>query len=355
MSPRQRLPRGTFFELVDAVLKDVGRRELPPDGPHRSIITVEDKDRVLQILAGPGSGKTEMLVWRVLYDLCVRGTPSETLMVTTFTRRAATELNVRVVERCDQLLRIARKHGHSLDDPQVHNLRIGTIHSLCDRLLAEFDDDYMAAGTQLIDEPECVARLVRAQRFDLGYNPSGSPRVIDRLLNRVSLVALFRPTWVTKWPWPSSQMERVDFLMALLNQHVETWYPRCGQANKPNGIEVRHKLAGLTDDLVKLQKRWEEYLDKNQVLDFATIQKRFLGVQAQLRDKILHVFVDEFQDNNPIQFAIHTGWLGNPQTRLTVVGDDDQALYRFRGSDLACFDELNERARISCTAATGVR
>src|SRR5262249_47524214 len=63
-------------------------------------------------------------------------------------------------------------------------------------------------------------------------------------------------------------------------------------------------------------------------------------VQPSLREKLLHVFVDEFQDNNPIQFAIHTGWLANPHMRLTVVGDDDQALYCFRGSDLACFANL---------------
>ena len=62
-----------------------------------------------------------------------------------------------------------RKAGYAVDDPQVHNLRIGTIHSLCDGLLAEFDNAYMAAGTQLIDEPECVARLVRAELF--GENP----------------------------------------------------------------------------------------------------------------------------------------------------------------------------------------
>jgi DNA helicase-2/ATP-dependent DNA helicase PcrA len=261
-------------------------------------------------------------------------------MVTTFTRRAATELNVRVVERCDQLLHFAKVAGVAASDPQVHNLRIGTMHSLCDGLLAEFDTEYMAAGTQLIDEPECVARLVRAQRFDLGYSPGGPPRVIDRLLACHHLVALFRATWETKWPWPSSQMERVAFLMALLNQQVETWFPRCGETGAANGIELRHGPQGLTDDLRKLQQRWEEYLDKNQVLDFATVQKRFLKVQPELREKLLHVFVDEFQDNNPIQFAIHTGWLANPRMRLTVVGDDDQALYRFRGSDLACFADL---------------
>jgi DNA helicase-2/ATP-dependent DNA helicase PcrA len=330
----------TFFILITRVLKDAGRKALPPDGPHRAIIDVKNDDRVLQILAGPGSGKTEMLVWRVLYELCVRGTPSEKLMVTTFTRRAATELNVRVVERCDQLLWHAHNAHLELDDPQVHNLRIGTIHSLCDSLLAELDDDYMAAGTQLIDDTECVVRIVRAQRFDLGYNPNGPPRVIDRLLNRPWLVALFRPTWLTKWPWPSNQMERINFLMALLNQQVETWYPRCGEKNRLNGIEVRHPAAGLTADLRTLQERWEKCLTNNQILDFAVIQKRFLEAQCRFQEKLSHVFVDEFQDNNPIQFAIHTAWLTNPAVRLTVVGDDDQALYRFRGSDLACFADL---------------
>jgi len=63
-----------FFDIVNAVLGQEGRQPLPSedDGPHRSIITVRDTDRVLQILAGPGSGKTEMLTWRVLYELLVR-------------------------------------------------------------------------------------------------------------------------------------------------------------------------------------------------------------------------------------------------------------------------------------------
>jgi DNA helicase-2/ATP-dependent DNA helicase PcrA len=98
--------------------KTSGRSDLPLSGPHRDVIAVRDDDRVLQILAGPGSGKTEMLVWRVLYDLCVRGTPSDAVMVTTFTRRAATELNVRVVERCDQLLQGERINCRN---PKGHN------------------------------------------------------------------------------------------------------------------------------------------------------------------------------------------------------------------------------------------
>jgi len=135
-------------------------------------------------------------------------------------------------------------------------------------------------------------------------------------------------------------MERVDFIIELLAQHTETWIPRCETTGTLNGIEPVHQAQGLTNDLRKLQKRWEQYLDKHSILDFATIQKRFLNRQTSLTDAFEHVFVDEFQDSNPIQFAIHTGWLKNHTTKLTVVGDDDQAIYRFRGSDIECFRGL---------------
>jgi len=133
------------------VLGLVGRAPLAPGGPERAIIRVRPEDRVLQILAGAGSGKTEMLVWRVLYQLLVVGTPSGRVMVTTFTNKAATELSVRIVERSDALLEQARKRGLEPADPHVHDLRIGTLHSLCDALLAEFDADYMSAGTEVTE------------------------------------------------------------------------------------------------------------------------------------------------------------------------------------------------------------
>jgi len=76
MAVSPQLEPSKFFELVDEVLTENNRAPLPKlkDGAQRAIIEVRDSDRVLQILAGPGSGKTEMLTWRVLYDLCVRGT-----------------------------------------------------------------------------------------------------------------------------------------------------------------------------------------------------------------------------------------------------------------------------------------
>lgn len=338
-----------FFGLADKVLIAAGRGPLPTDGNHRSIITVAPSDRVLQILAGPGSGKTEMLVWRVLYELFVVGTPSSRVMVTTFTRRAANELSIRVVERSDELLRQSHQLGMQPPDPHVHDLRIGTIHSLCDELLAEFDLSYMEAGTQLIDEFETQVRVAQVHRYALGYGGATRQQdVVDRLIADDALVSLFRAPWDDA-TWPSNTFDRVNLLIAVLAQHTETWIPRCQAAGKPNGIETSFRIQGLTADLVLLHDRWNRYLDQAHILDYAAVQERFLLSQGSIIPELSHVFVDEFQDTNPIQLAIHLGWLRNPAIRLTIVGDDDQSIYRFRGSDLACFTGLEQACRTAGT------
>src|SRR5262249_26232680 len=156
-------------------------------------------------------------------------------------------------------------------------------------------------------------RIATSYRYALGYSsPPNSPRVVNRLETCEPLVALFRPPWEDRWP--SRMMERVEFISALLGQHTETWIPRCRASGTPNGIESTYQIKDLTADLCKLQERWEQYLDKNSILDFATIQKRFLDHQAHFVGAFDHVFVDEFQDSNPIQFAIHTEWLKDAST-----------------------------------------
>ncbi len=233
------LAEATFFRIVNSVLAEVGREPLKEGGSHQRAIGVAPTDRVLQILAGPGSGKTEVLVWRALYELLVFGTPPDRLLVTTFTRRAATELQVRIVERCDHFLQVARAGGIAVTDPKVHDLRIGTIHSLCDSLLSEFDTAYLEAGTSVIDETELYIRIARNYRLKLGYNnPPYPKRVLNRLLDNAVLMALFKPPWDDNPQWPSTTMERVGVIVSLLSQHIETWLPRCGKRGTLNGIEA---------------------------------------------------------------------------------------------------------------------
>jgi len=246
VAPVGRWIRAHSSSLSTRFSRKRGRGALPKRGsPQQRIITVEPTDRVLQILAGPGSGKTEALVWRVLYELFVHGVASQSVMVTTFTRRAATELQVRLVERSDALLRTAHLRGLSVNDPKVHDLRIGTIHSLCDSLLAEFDASHVERGTQVIDETEVSVRMARDYRLSLGFNdPPKPPRVLNRLLSNPALTVLFRQAWEDNPRWPLSMMERRcmhtgdsqpayrNLDPALCSQWEERWPRNFGQGCK---------------------------------------------------------------------------------------------------------------------------
>jgi len=331
---RNLLTEQQFFALLDKVMIHLGRAPLQPNSPQQNIIQIKDSDRVLQILAGPGSGKTEMVVWRVLYELTVLGTEASRIMVTTFTKKAAQELLLRITERTDLLLTYAERDSFIIDDPRIHDLRIGTIHSLCDTLLAEFDDDHMENGVILLDDLQTQLHIRKANTT-YGLNKG---KLVDRLLNSKALCSLLTPAWNKHI---RTANDRVNFINKLLSMHVETWMPRCHDSSgnhTPNGLQTLSPM--ITTDIIELQKRWEEYLVQTNVLDFCTLQKRFWEAQQTQSFGLKHVFVDEFQDTNPIQFAIHTAWLRNPDIRLTTVGDDDQAMYRFRGSDIDCYQKL---------------
>jgi superfamily I DNA/RNA helicase len=326
-----------FFNLVNEVLVEAERDALPHDSPARQIIEVNPDDCVLQVLAGPGSGKTETLTWRVLYELFVNSVPSNRVMVTTFTRRAATELQVRLVERSDSLCVHARHNGIDAGDPHVHDIRVGTLHSLCDSLLAELDPEYLEAGTTLIDDNECLVRIAKTIHHGFRWPASN---VVRQLASETALTHLFRPPWLEPdVDHLSSTMARARWAADVLGQLIETWGPRRTDGGLI-GVESVHGPDGLTDRLDEMLARWHHYISEQRVLDFRTIQQQFRERHAAFREHLTHVFVDEFQDNNPIQFAIHTGWLEDQQIRLTVVGDDDQAIYRFRGSDATCFSHL---------------
>lgn len=328
------MTQAEFYQVSDAVVAANGRGKLSDRPEVKACVEVRPDDCVLQILAGPGSGKTEVLVWRVLFELFVLNTRSERLVVTTFTKKAASEIQVRIADRVETFIELARQSNLQVADPLIHNLRIGTIHSLCEQFLTEFSPQYREQGLSLMDEHEHRARLGFLAGLVLGSNRSS--QALTRLENETLLVRLFRPHW-KRGDWPANRFDRAEFAMELFGHMTETYLPRCG-----NG--TLHGMASpnnsIDSNLIELHQRWRDHLESKNVVDFAGIQAMFLQSQSLLNGKLTHVFVDEFQDTNPIQHLLHLGWLIDAGTKLTVVGDDDQAIYRFRGSDSSCFRNL---------------
>ena len=200
------LSKNVFLELVDLTLAGAGRSALKPGASERSIIQVDSSDQVLQILAGPGSGKTEMLCWRVLFDILVCGTGASRILVTTFTNKAAEEMMIRLAQRSEAMIAAGKARGIGVPDPKIHNLRIGTVHSLCDQLLTEFNDVYREQDFRIIEELEARLHMSRWWWQTCGGGKNRD-RFRDLVTQYAEIVDLRRPAYLPPQllaGWPSN-------------------------------------------------------------------------------------------------------------------------------------------------------
>jgi len=240
----------------------------------------------LQIIAAAGSGKTEVVSQRVA-DLLADGVPPAGIVAFTFTERAAAELRHRIAERADDRL------GRAVLD-HLGGLFVGTIHAYCFRLLQTLVPRYETFD--VLDDHQLTAFLAReATRLDLKrLDPKG------RLFGSIARF-----------------LQGVDV--------VENELLDPAGMPEPFGAVLHDYLAAL--DRYRLLTYGQQVVRTVQELERDAVLSR---VRADLR----HLIVDEYQDVNPAQerlIALLTG----PQVELCVVGDDDQAIYQWRGSDVS--------------------
>ncbi len=257
-----------------------------PDLEGDALGAVRHRGSHLQIIAAAGSGKTEVVSQRVA-DLLADGFAANSIVAFTFTDRAAEELKNRIATRVEGRL------GRAALD-LLSGLFVGTIHSYCFRLLQEHVPRYDTYD--VLDENQLTAFLSReAKWLELRQlDPRG------RLFT--SIAAFLKSVDVIENELLDPETMPEPFRGCLL-----AYYARL----------ERYRLLTYGQQVVRAVRELERP-------EVAT------AVHGHLR----HLIVDEYQDVNPAQERL-IQLLTGPRVELCVVGDDDQAIYQWRGSDVS--------------------
>lgn len=317
--------------------------------PRRGGVSVSaDQRRVLEpttgplwVIAGPGSGKTETLVLRCLRLIFVDRVNPKSVMLTTFTDKAAREIQDRLGGYSSWI--VGKSEPAEVADIDATHVRVGTLHSLCNDIMRE----YRYAPYQNVRLMDELEQLIFINEHS---------ELVNRRPGRVE-----QQLWATfeglLGGWESvsvarrmqTKLFRAIAFRNLVNRIAE-YRVEVERLERAGGIWLC--LAdGYAEYLFSLRRTGRSDFSHVQVLfnEFLRHPKGQLfahGDGSQEHPGITHVLVDEYQDTNPIQEAIYLQLAQAPPHNLLVVGDDDQAIYRFRGGtveSLITFDEAIRR------------
>jgi len=244
-------------------------------------------DHPLLVLAGAGSGKTRVITEKIAY-LVKQGLPARHIAAVTFTNKAAREMKSRVTKL--------------LDDKQIRGLRVSTFHALgLDILRAEHKALGYKAALTLFDEQDKLTLL----RNLISHGAKDCD--IDLADNYCRQIGQWKNAFVT--PEQSAHQAMDSGEAAAIQQASATLYQAYNRSLKAyNAVDF--------DDLILLP-----------VLLF----QQHPGILEKWQNKIRYLLVDEYQDTNITQYQLVRLIAGN-LGRFTVVGDDDQSIYAWRGA-----------------------
>ena len=266
---------------------------------------VEHGPGPLLIIAGAGTGKTRVITHRIAH-LIREGVEPARILALTFTEKAAAEME----ERVDTLV----PYGFS-------NVFISTFHSFGDRVIR---DNALAIGLppdfKLLNESECIIFL-KEHLFELPmdyYRPKGDPtRYLSALVRFMG------------------RLKDEDVSPAEFLDHVEGLKKR-----GPEGADKAAFAETLREreELALTYSKYRELMEANGFLDHGdqiTLALRLFRTRPNIleryREKFLYILTDEFQDTNYAQFEL-LKLLAGERKNITVVADDDQSIYKFRGA-----------------------
>lgn len=249
------------------------------------------------VIAGPGSGKTLTMIRRTLAIIESGKAKPEEIVLCTFTEKAALEIR-------DRLTRDAARFGINAD---LSGLITGTIHGVAKDFLEKY-----ALETELGKNFDVLDPLSQKLFINEHFKEIIGERDDD---------GLYLAQWKSKW---GTIGEVVKYFDKIAEETIDA-------------AKVSRSRDPFRKELGKAYLRYRKELKERNRIDFAHLQLFFLemmrqkGVGSKIKKSIKYVMVDEYQDTNYIQEQMILE-LGAGNGNICVVGDEDQALYRFRGA-----------------------
>ncbi|HEY8010368.1 MAG TPA: ATP-dependent DNA helicase [Rudaea sp.] len=233
------------------------------------------------VLAGAGSGKTRVLTHRIAWLLEVEGASPWSILAVTFTNKAAGEMRA----RCESLVA-----------PGTRGLSVGTFHGIAHRLLRQHWREANLPQTFQILDSDDQQRLIKRTITALGLDEARFP------------------------------------------PRQAAWFINSAKDEGKRPSDFEHGGNPLTRTLLDIYRAYDETCQRSGLVDFAELLLRShelwlndAALLAHYRERYRHLLIDEFQDTNTIQYA----WirvLAGQTGQVFVVGDDDQAIYGWRGA-----------------------
>ncbi|MBE9505062.1 MAG: UvrD-helicase domain-containing protein [Proteobacteria bacterium] len=239
----------------------------------------------LLILAGAGSGKTRVLVFRVAYLIREKNVKPWNILAVTFTNKAAGEMKERVV---------------GLLGNEGKNVDMGTFHHICARILRRHIDRLGYKTNFVIyddrDQLSAIKTILEREGID---DKSVPPKKIQAIINTAK------------------------------NQSISPVQ------------SARNSMGFFKEKMILVIEEYEKLLRQGNALDFGdliylTVElfKENEDLLEEYRKRWSFILVDEYQDTNPVQYQL-IKMLAGGLMNITVVGDDDQSIYRWRGADIS--------------------
>lgn len=254
-------------------------------------IAMQEIDKAVLILAGAGSGKTRVITHKFAYLVKEHNIFPWTILAVTFTNKAANEMKERVLQMLDI---------DPSESKKTRGLWINTFHSICGRILRrDIDKLGYTSNFTIYDPDDCdkvIKEIYKAQNMD--------PQKFKATQNYIS-------KWKNNFISPAEALKDID-----------------------------NSLERLTQTYAMAYEAYEKKMKENNALDFddlimKTIElfTEFPEVLEEYRNRFDYIMVDEFQDTNKSQYMLIK--MLAKENNISVVGDDDQSIYSWRGADIS--------------------